>query len=49
LEDNINISGTASVHYDEALAAYGNSTSLGNYAYGRWFEDNSDPARGITY
>jgi hypothetical protein len=47
--NTITISGTGSFHYDEALATYGNSTTLGNYAYASWFEDNSDPVRGMTY
>jgi Tfp pilus assembly protein PilX len=47
--NTISISGSGSFHYDEALATYGNSTTLGNYAYASWFEDNSDPVRGMTY
>lgn len=47
--NSFNISGGASVHYDEALAGGGSGGSTGNYAYGSWFEDNSDPARGLTY
>ncbi len=47
--NNITISGGASVHYDESLKINGNSASLGNYAYGNWFEDNSQVSRGQTY
>jgi Tfp pilus assembly protein PilX len=46
---SLNISGTGSFHYDEALNTYGNSNILSNYAYASWFEDNSDPARSMTY
>jgi len=32
-----------------ALNKNGGSSSVGNYAFASWFEDNSDPSRGITY
>jgi len=41
--------GKRSLHYDEALNKNGGSSSVGNYAFASWFEDNSDPNRGITY
>ena len=47
--NDLTISGGASFHYDEALNKNGGNTSVGNYAYASWFEDNSDPSRGITY
>jgi len=47
--NNINISGGASVHYDEALKNLIEGNSTGNFAFASWFEDNSDPARGIIY
>ena len=34
-------------HYDESLS--GGSSTGSSYAFSRWFEDNSDPARGIRY
>ncbi len=49
IANSLNISGSGSVHYDESLASYGNSSSLGNYAYGSWFEDNSAAANGLVY
>jgi len=45
----LNISGGASLHYDEALNNGGGSASVGNYAFASWFEDNSDTARSIIY
>jgi hypothetical protein len=48
----LNISGGAGLHYDQHLAnlwSSGGGTSLANYSYASWFEDNSDPARGVTY
>lgn len=39
-------SGKGSFHYDEALKSL---LPLSGYSYASWFEDNSDPARGITY
>jgi len=47
--DSLTISGGASLHYDEALNLNTVDTSLGNYSYASWFEDNSHPVRGITY
>ncbi len=49
IANTLNISGSGSVHYDEALSSYGNSSTLGNYAYGSWFEDNAAPASGLIY
>jgi hypothetical protein len=48
IANTLTISGGAGLHYDEALNA-GAGGSTANYAYASWFEDNSDPARGITY
>jgi hypothetical protein len=44
----LNISGGAGLHYDESLASKG-GPQLGVYSYGNWFDNNSNPARGITY
>lgn len=49
IANSLNISGSGSVHYDESLSAYGNSSSLGNYAYGSWFEDNAAASSGLAY
>ncbi len=49
IANSMNISGGASVHYDESLAKNGTSTTLGNYAYGSWFEDNSAAKRGLLF
>lgn len=49
IANTLNISGSGGVHYDESLSSYGNSSSLGNYAYGSWFEDNSSAANGLSY
>lgn len=40
-------SAAAKYHYDEALGTVvgGGSTTVANYAYASWFEDNSDPVR----
>jgi len=46
--NSLNISGGASLHYGAALGKGGGSL-LGNYAFASWFEDNSDPQRGIIY
>jgi hypothetical protein len=43
---NLTISGGSSLHYDEDIAGTNGS---GGYAFASWFEDNSDPARGIIY
>jgi hypothetical protein len=48
ISDTLTISGSASFHFDESLLS-GASTSVGNYAFASWFEDNSDPTRSITY
>ena len=49
IANSLNISGSGSVHYDESLSKYGNSSSLGNYAYGSWFEDNGAAPNGLIY
>ena len=46
---SITDNGKRSLHYDEALHKNSNISSVGNYAFASWFEDNSDPSRGITY
>jgi len=45
--NTINISGSGGFHYDEHLASA--NGPVANYAYASWFEDNSDPARGLIY
>jgi hypothetical protein len=47
--NSLNMIGSGSIHYDEALASLGTSSSIANYAIASWFEDNSDPSRGLTY
>jgi hypothetical protein len=37
--NSLNISGGASLHYDEALNTNGASSGIGNYAFASWFED----------
>jgi len=44
IANTLTISGGASLHYDQALYSSGSST-IGNYAFASWFEDNSDPKR----
>jgi hypothetical protein len=46
--NSLTISGGSSFHYDEDLAT-GTGGGGGSYAFSSWFEDNSDPARGIYY
>ena len=43
--NSLNISGGASLHYDDSLASSsgGPTSAIGNYAFASWFEDNSDP------
>jgi hypothetical protein len=48
IANDLTISGGSSFHYDQALNQ-GGCPSVGNYAFASWFEDNSDPARSITY
>ena len=48
LGNNATISGGASFHYDESLSS-GTSPTGSKYAFSRWFEDNSDPSRGVIY
>ncbi|HEY3603001.1 MAG TPA: hypothetical protein VGK72_13690 [Chthoniobacterales bacterium] len=45
----LDIGGSAGFHYDEAIAANGNSNAIANYSYASWFEDNADVPRGQTY
>jgi hypothetical protein len=45
--DNMTVSGSASLWADSSLN--GNNSGNGNYAYASWFEDNSDPKRGVVY
>ena len=47
--NTLTLSGSGGFHYDEALSSGGASSSVGNYAFASWFEDNSDKARSITY
>ena len=44
IANTVTISGSASVHYDDALGVQ-NASSVGNYAFASWFEDNSDFTR----
>jgi hypothetical protein len=46
--NTLQLSGSASVHYDQALNKNGGSSSV-SYSFASWFEDNSDPKRSITY
>ena len=45
----LDIGGSAGFHYDQAVAANGNSNAIGNYSYASWFEDNAAVSRGQTY
>ena len=45
--DTLTISGNGGFHYDQALGAGANLVA--NFAYGSWFEDNSDPTRGMSF
>jgi len=45
IANNVTISGGSGLHYDEALTSGGGSSSIGNFAYASWFEDNADPTR----
>jgi hypothetical protein len=47
IANSINISGSGGFHYDQELASANGPVS--NYTYASWFEDNSDPARGVIY
>jgi hypothetical protein len=49
IANSLNISGSGGFHYDESLAVNGSSTTVGNFAFASWFEDNSDKARGFIY
>lgn len=43
IANNLTISGSSGLHYDEALNGSGGSLSVGNFAYASWFEDNAIP------
>jgi hypothetical protein len=45
----VTISGNGSLHYDQALSNLITSLQPPSYAFASWFEDNSDPARNMTY
>jgi hypothetical protein len=45
----LTISGNGSLHYDQALSSLITSLEPPSYAFASWFEDNSDPARNMTY
>jgi hypothetical protein len=47
--DTLTISGGGSLHYDESLDTTPRGQDSGKYAFASWFEDNSAPARGVTY
>jgi len=47
--NSLSMTGSGNIHYDEALATNGNIPLIGNYAFASWFEDNSDPTRGLTF
>jgi hypothetical protein len=49
VSNTLTISGSAGFHYDEALSSGAATLTAGNYAFASWFEDNSDPSRGIIY
>ena len=44
--NTITLSGSGGFHYDEEL---GGGYSVANFTYASWFEDNSDPKRGMTF
>jgi hypothetical protein len=46
--NSLNMNGSGTIHYDEALAPLNSSNSIGTYGFASWFEDNSDFARGQT-
>jgi hypothetical protein len=41
--NSLTLSGGSGLHYDEALGGGGASTTVGNYAFASWFEDNAIP------
>jgi hypothetical protein len=47
ITNTLTISGGSSFHFDESVK--GASSTLGNYSFASWFEDNSDSARGVSY
>ena len=44
--NTITLSGSGGFHYDEDLKG---GYSVANFTYASWFEDNSDPKRGMTF
>jgi hypothetical protein len=49
IANTLTILGNGSLHYDEALRSLLPNLGPTTYAFASWFEDNSDPTRGITY
>jgi hypothetical protein len=47
--NSLSMNGSGNYHYDEALAALATTTTIANYSFASWFEDNSAPARGQTF
>jgi hypothetical protein len=47
--NTLNMTGSGNFHYDEALAALATSTTIANYSFASWFEDNSARARSQTF
>jgi len=47
--NSLNMVGSGNYHYDEALSALASTTTIANYSFASWFEDNSAPARGQTF
>jgi hypothetical protein len=47
--NSLSMSGSGNFHYDEALASVATTTTIANYSFASWFEDNSAPARGQTF
>ncbi len=47
--NSLNMTGSGTIHYDEALAPTNSSNLIGTFAFASWFEDNGDAARGQTF
>ena len=45
--NNLTLSGSGNFHYDESLGSGAANGAM--FTFSRWFEDNSDPRRGIIY
>jgi Tfp pilus assembly protein PilX len=45
--NTLTLSGSGNFHYDEALGSGGANGVM--FTFSRWFEDNSDPSRGVIY